>query len=133
MKKRCFFTAEAQRSRRDGRDGARPYRAVEGLGTKLRNDFDGNAGTDGVDELGGVPVGEAEATVGASPGDIFRFGCAMDAVALQGKTDPGGADGVIGSRGKNQFVGDAFLLGNEGEDFRVEGVVGVGGDVGLVS
>ena len=68
--------------------------------------------------------------MGAGAGDIFRFGCSVDAVALKGVTDPGGADGVIGAGRKNELIGDALLLGGEGEDFGIEGVVGIGGDVG---
>ena len=72
-----------------------------------------------MDQLGGVPVGEAETAVRAGAGDIFRLGCSVDPVALEGKSDPGGADGVIGAGRKNKLVGDALLLGGEGEDLGV--------------
>ena len=69
-----------------------------------------------MDQFRGVPVGEAETAVGAGAGDILRLGRSVDAVALEGETDPGGADGVIGAGRKNELIGDALLLGGEGED-----------------
>ena len=54
--------------------------------------------------------------MGTGAGDILRLGGAVNAVSLQGETDPRGADGVVGAGRKNQFVGDALLLGGEGED-----------------
>ena len=68
--------------------------------------------------------------MGAGTGDILRLGRPMDAVTLEGETDPSGADGVVGAGRKNKTVSDALLLGGEGEDFGVEGVVGIGGDIG---
>ena len=54
----------------------------------------------------------------------------MDAVPLKGKSDPSSSDGIVGSWGKDQLISDALLLRNKGEDFGIEGVVGVGGDIG---
>jgi len=54
----------------------------------------------------------------------------MNAVALKGKSDPSCSDGVVRSRGKYQLIRNALLLGNKGEDFGIEGVVRVGGNVG---
>ena len=83
-----------------------------------------------MDQLGGVPVGEAETAVGTGAGDIFRLGRAVNAIPLKGETDPGRAHGVVRSGRKNETVGDALLLSGEGEDLGVEGVVRIGGDVG---
>ena len=79
-----------------------------------------DAGADGVDQLGRVPVGEAETAVGAGAGNILRFRGSVDAVALKREADPGGADGIVGAGRKHQLIGDSFLLGGKGEDFRVE-------------
>ena len=69
--------------------------------------------------------------MGAGAGNILRFRGSVDAVALKREADPGGADGIVGARRKHQLVGDPFLLGGKGEDFWIEGVVGVGGDIGV--
>ena len=54
----------------------------------------------------------------------------MNAVALKGKSDPSCSDGIIGPWGKDQLISDALLLRNNGQDFGIEGVVGVGGNIG---
>ena len=54
----------------------------------------------------------------------------MNAVALKGKSDPSSSDGIVGSWGKDQLISDALLLRNNGQDFGIEGVVRVGGNVG---
>ena len=77
-----------------------------------------------MDQLGGVPVGEAETAVGTGAGDILRLRRAVNAIPLKGETDPGRTHGVIGAWRKNKLIGDALLLGGEGEDLGVEGVVG---------
>ena len=51
---------------------------------------------------------------------ILRLGGAVDAVARQREADPGGADGVVRAGGKNQLIGDAFLLGGEGQDLGIK-------------
>ena len=96
---------------------------------RLGNHFDRDPRADGVDEFGRVPVGETEATVGAGARDVLGLRSSVDAVALEGESDPSGADWVIGSRGQNQFIGDALFDGHVDEDFGIEGVIGVGGDI----
>ena len=54
----------------------------------------------------------------------------MNAVALKGKSDPSGSDGIVGAWGKDQLISDALLLRNNSQDFGIEGVVGVGGNIG---
>lgn len=54
----------------------------------------------------------------------------MNAVPLKGKSDPSCSDGIVGPWRKDQLISDALLLCNNGQDFRIEGVVGVGGDIG---
>ena len=54
----------------------------------------------------------------------------MNAVALKGKSDPSSSDRIVGSWGKDQLISDALLLRNKGEDFGIEGVVRVGGNIG---
>ena len=54
----------------------------------------------------------------------------MNAVALKGKTDPSCSDRIVGSWGNDQLIGYALLLRNNGQDFGIEGVVRVGGNVG---
>lgn len=49
----------------------------------------------------------------------------MNAVSLQGEPNPGRPDGIIGSGGKHQLIGNALLLGHLEKNFRVEGVVGI--------
>ena len=54
----------------------------------------------------------------------------MNAIALKGKSDPSSSDGIVGSWGKDQLISDALMLRNNGQDFGIEGVVRVGGDIG---
>ena len=54
----------------------------------------------------------------------------MNAIALKGKSDPSSSNGIVGSWRKDQLISDALLLRNKGEDFGIEGVVRVGGDIG---
>ena len=54
----------------------------------------------------------------------------MNAVALKGKSDPSSSDRIVGSWGKDQLISDALLLRTKGEDFGIERVVGVGGNIG---
>ncbi len=96
---------------------------------RLGNHFDGHPWADGVDEFGCVPVGETEATVGTGARDVLGLRSSVDAGALEGESDPSGADWVIGSRGENQFIGDALFGGHVDEDFGIEGIIGVGGDI----
>ena len=90
----------------------------------LRNNFDGNAGAKGVDQFRGVPVGQTKTAVGTGAGDILGFRGAMNAVALEGKADPGRADRVVGTRRENQFIRDPFFEGDIDENLGVEGIVG---------
>ena len=53
----------------------------------------------------------------------------MNAVALQGKSDPSSSDWIVRPWRKNQLIGNALLLRNKSEDFGIEGVVGVGGNI----
>ena len=48
--------------------------------------------------------------MGTGAGDIFGLRSSVNAIALEGESDPGGADGVVGPRGEDQFIGDAFFL-----------------------
>ena len=96
---------------------------------RLGNHFDRDPRADGVDEFGRVPVGETEATVGAGARDVLGLRSSVDAVALEGESDPSGADWVIGSRGENQFIGDALFGGHVDEDFGIKGVIGIRGDI----
>ena len=68
--------------------------------------------------------------MGTGAGDVLRLGRAVDAVPLEGEADPGGAHGIVRAGRKNEPVGDTLLQGDESENFGIEGVVGVGGDVG---
>ena len=54
----------------------------------------------------------------------------MNAVALKGKSDPSSSNGIIGSWRKDQLISDALLLRNNRQDFGIERVVGVGGNIG---
>ena len=54
----------------------------------------------------------------------------MNAVALKGKSDPSSSNGIVGSWRKDQLISDALLLRNNGQDFGIERVVGVGGNIG---
>jgi len=54
----------------------------------------------------------------------------MNAVPLKGKSDPSCPDGIVGPWRKDQLISDALLLCNNGQDFGIEGVVRVGGDIG---
>ena len=83
-----------------------------------------------MDQFRGVPVGEAETAVRTGAGDIFRLRRAVNAIPLKGETDPGRTHGVVRAGRKNKTVGDALLLSGEGEDLGVEGVVGIGGEIG---
>ena len=96
---------------------------------RLGNHFDGDPWADSVDEFGRVPVGETEATVGTGARDVLGLRSSVDAVALEGESDPSGADGVVGPRGEDQFIGDALFGGHFDEDFGIEGIIGVGGDI----
>ena len=96
---------------------------------RLGNHFDGDPWADGVDQFGRVPVGETEATVRAGARDVLGLRSSVDAVALEGESDPSGADWVIGPRGEDQFIGDAFFGGDIDKNFGIEGVIGVGGDI----
>ena len=96
---------------------------------RLGNHFDGDPWADGVDQFGRVPVGETEATVGAGARDVLGLRSSVDAVALERESDPSGADWVIGSRGQDQFIGDALFGGHVDEDFGIESIIGVGSDI----
>ena len=96
---------------------------------RLGNHFDGDPWADSVDEFGRVPVGETEATVGTGARDVLGLRSSVDAVALEGESDPSGADGVVGPRGEDQFIGDALFDGHVDEDFGIEGIIGVGGGI----
>ena len=76
----------------------------------------------------GVPVGQAKAAVGFGASDLFGFRGAVNAVARAVEADPPGADGIIRSGGNNESVVDALALGDAGENFRVEGIIGVGSE-----
>ncbi len=67
--------------------------------------------------------------MGTGAGDIFGLRSSVDAIALERESDPSGADGVIGPRGEDQFIGDALFGGDIDKNFRIEGVIGVGGDI----
>ncbi len=67
--------------------------------------------------------------MGTGTGDIFRLRSSVNAIALKGQADPSGADWVIGPRGEDQFIGDALFGGHVDEDFGIEGIIGVGGDI----
>ncbi len=67
--------------------------------------------------------------MGTGAGDIFGLRSSVDAIALERESDPSGADGVIGPRGEDQFIGDALCGGDIDKNFRIEGVIGVGGDI----
>ena len=67
--------------------------------------------------------------MGTSAGDIFGFRSSVNAKALERESDPGGADGVIGPRRKDQLIGDALFGGDIDKNFGIEGVIGVGGDI----
>ena len=67
--------------------------------------------------------------MGTSAGDVFGLRSSVNAIALEGKSDPGGAEGVIGPRGEDQFIGDALFGGDIDKNFGIEGVIGVGGDI----
>ena len=82
---------------------------------RLGNHFDGDPWADGVDEFGRVPVGETEATVGAGARDVLGLRSSVDAVALEGESDPSGADALFG--------------GHVDEDFGIESIIGVGSDI----
>jgi len=96
---------------------------------RLGDYLDRYSRTNCVDEFGGVPVGQAEAAVGTGAGDIFGLRSSVNAIALKGQSDPSGANGVIGSRREDQLIGDALFGGDINENFGVEGVIGVGGDI----
>ncbi len=67
--------------------------------------------------------------MGTGTGDIFGLRSSVNAIALKGQADPSGADWVIGPRGEDQFIGDAFFGGDIDKNFGIEGVIGVGGDI----
>ena len=67
--------------------------------------------------------------MGTGTGDIFGLRSSVNAIALERESDPGGADGVVGPRGEDQFIGDALFGGDIDKNFRIEGVIGVGGDI----
>ena len=96
---------------------------------RLGNYLDRDSWANGVDQLSGVPVGQAETAMGTGAGDIFGLRSSVNAIALEGESDPGGADGVIGSRRKDQLIGDALFGGDIDKNFGIEGVIGVGGDI----
>ena len=96
---------------------------------RLGNYLDRDSRTNGVDEFGSVPVGQAETAMGTGAGDIFGLRSSMNAIALKGEPDPSGADGVIGPRRKDQLIGDALFGGDIDKNFGIEGVIGVGGDI----
>ena len=96
---------------------------------RLGNYLDRDSRTNGVDEFGSVPVGQAETAMGTGAGDIFRLRSSVNAIALKGQSDPGGANGVIGPRREDQLIGDALFGGDIDKNFGVEGVIGVGGDI----
>ena len=67
--------------------------------------------------------------MGTGTGDIFGLRSSVNAIALERESDPGGADGVVGPRGEDQFIGDALFGGDIDKNFGIEGVIGVGGDI----
>ncbi len=67
--------------------------------------------------------------MGTGAGDIFGLRSSVDAIALEGESDPGRANGVVRSRGEDQLIGDALFGGDIDKNFGIEGVIGVGGDI----
>jgi hypothetical protein len=63
------------------RENPRSSVANKYVGIGLRVDVDWHVNPDGVEEGLGIPVGEAEATAGFGAANLFRFGCAVHAVA----------------------------------------------------
>lgn len=96
---------------------------------RLGNNLDRDSRTNGVDQFGGVPVGQAETTMRSGTGDIFGLRSSVNAITLKGEPDPGGADGVIRTRRKDQLIGDALFGGDIDKNFGIEGVIGVGGNI----
>jgi len=50
----------------------------------------------------------------------------MDPISLEGEADPGRADGVVRTRGQNEFVGDSFFQSDINENLGVKRIVRVG-------
>jgi len=96
---------------------------------RLGNYLDRDSWANGVDQLSGVPVGQAETAMGTCAGDIFGFRSPVNAITLKRESDPSGADRVIGSRRKDQLIGDALFGGDIDKNFGIEGIIGVGGDI----
>jgi hypothetical protein len=111
----------------------RPY---DGSGERsprptLRDDGDGQAGPSEREQGAGVPVGQAETAEGLGAADFFGCRGSVDTVAGAVDADPGHADGIVRTRGEDEFARRVGLgLRGVGEVGRVEGVVGVGDDDG---
>jgi len=96
---------------------------------RLGNYLNRDSWANGVDQFGGVPVGQAKTAMGTSAGDIFGLRSSVNTITLKRESDPSGADGVIGSRRENQLIGDALFGSDIDENFGIEGIIGVGGDI----
>lgn len=100
--------------------------------TLLWFDIDGHAGPGHLEEVFGVPVGEAEAAVRFGPADLFGFGSAVDAIAGTAEADPGGANGIVRSGGNGEFAADLAGFGGFAEDGGIKMVGGIESGLGNV-
>ena len=75
-----------------------------------------------------VPIGQPKAAVGLGAADLFGLGRSVDSEAGAIETDPSRADGVVGSGWDDESPFDAFSLSDASEDFRIESIVGIGGE-----
>ena len=70
--------------------------------------------------------------MGFGAADLLGTGRAVDAVAGAVEADPGDADRVVGAGREDEFVIQLLRFGGFGENFGIEGVVGIGRDDGDV-
>ena len=100
---------------RNGRD-ARCPRATGKMPVVPVRLFDYHAGADvaEIEEAHGVPVREAEATMGLRAADLLRPGRAVDAVGGEGEPDPGKTHGVVGARRVDVLLVIAGRVGRVG-------------------
>ena len=68
----------------------------------------------------GVPIGEAEAAVRLGAADLFRLGCAVNAVTGTAQADPRGAHRIIGTGWNVQLATNFFRFGGFAENFGTE-------------
>ena len=75
--------------------------------------FDEDAGADAAERIKPrrIPIRKTETTMRFGASNAFRCGCAVDAVAWEGKAEPSDADGVVGSIHKDLLGGFAAFWG----------------------